>query len=1138
MWHGNALAFDTTLREIFRGKLLTPADLKTGKNGTYATPRDRVIAEGWPTVREMRGKAMALFAGGEAYDLTSSTEPNQTLRLYLDRLHESGFDEPAAFVCPRVFDAKIGAPDGFLVSHETGVSSQDNARLMGNVVCNSIFTGQHRDKTATWDVSFDSSLATLKAAHAANLLTYFWGYEDPLANYPEVAMELIRNGANIFDMDKGDAATLFDSPVMFETLKLYNWEGVSGITGYGMVLRQRNNPSYVMTRLADDTVGLAPYSGAASQQWAFDASGQIFSLSDQSKCIGVTAADSKNLPWFPFPPHPGAIFPYLSPYVYKVKLAEASTTHLVPCLGINPYDLTSFTITAAVDWNVPSTEDEPRRPPRYYGPTHQQLMADNTNSLTGGHVNAVDGGDDRDADHIGLLLMLSRDKQVGNGTLFLSPTSYTGDASIQTNWREHYRIPLQPSGPVAGAQSKRAPDGTFRQEFSSGGNESNDVVYRQEFEILFDKTNAVAVNGVPVPPKDKLANGTAVATGLVPPRTWRSYALTAANVVPVANDGLLSQQDKDLWYYAYQIDSGQSTGTPGQITNGTLPWWALPRFYVTDDDARTQHVTYATAAAAFMSPSEFSKWKSASMWPAAEYPNDGSTDAYYMLSLMAGSQEAIAREMPVNSPSYGQLAYWQAYNDKEIWWPIKNILSDAEYRKWFQRLQFTPKDIALDPTVEYVAKQLLETDERPHFYVASAQPEINQYFYERGYTCKMTPQGVDPVDVCGSRFLTRSLGSDGHYHQNNSDGLYHWNMLPFSASYQTFAEAAFNPPDPALASHKQPNDWTLWSAAAALHDSVGNRPLTYKDVPLGEPYHTIVVGSTLLDPVQQQQFLEKERLASLSSVGYLDIDPDSRNYDLAKEKLSDADFSKWLERVAVTLDDVPNSLNFYQSPAAAKLLSSDELKDLYKKVGPHEGSMNDPVPPNPPLPTVWTDIPPARTKRLVAETLLDANQYLQWQKAAAANADDFPQVYSNDAINELALDTLSADEYHDWRNRIEPNPPQPAQLNWLMCPHWATSIAICNALLAPDQAKIWDDMISYPMLYQYLGGSSQMSIYAKSALDGSQYANWQAYATQLNRPLTYEAFQFDRSVLQEQIVKIVFGANSTDYAAWRSWAGR
>jgi hypothetical protein len=200
--------------------------------------------------------------------------------------------------------------------------------------------------------------------------------------------------------------------------------------------------------------------------------------------------------------------------------------------------------------------------------------------------------------------------------------------------------------------------------------------------------------------------------------------------------------------------------------------------------------------------------------------------------------------------------------------------------------------------------------------------------------------------------------------------------------------------------------------------------------------------------------------------------------------------------------------------------------------------MNDPVPPNPPLPTVWTDIPPARTKRLVAETLLDANQYLQWQKAAAANADDFPQVYSNDAINELALDTLSADEYHDWRNRIEPNPPQPAQLNWLMCPHWATSIAICNALLAPDQAKIWDDMISYPMLYQYLGGSSQMSIYAKSALDGSQYANWQAYATQLNRPLTYEAFQFDRSVLQEQIVKIVFGANSTDYAAWRSWAGR
>jgi hypothetical protein len=1129
----SALAFDTIVRATFRDKLITPETISAGQQRAYAGARERVMQEGWPTVRDMRGKVLAVFTGGEAFDATpGDTEPNDTLRKYVDALTNDGF-RPSTFVCPRILKAAdVDSPPGF-------GGSADRLR---DIACNNIYTGTGKFGVGAVDVTFESAMSSLYQLHSKNFLSYVWSYTDDLAVRPEVAMELVRRGASWFDDEQPDRHGVKDSPVDFLTGKVMPWEGVGGITSYGFVIRQRNNPTFV---LANDPVkgpSLQAYTGAPSQQWALTSTGRMFALSDPNSCLGFPSWGTAEKDDYPL--RNGALYSSISTFHTGYKVPAGSGAVMTPCN--DPGKDLYFTLVPAYLRNSTKVVEDPpvRVPPKFV--SQPQIAA----------VSNIAEDSYRAPETMGIKIALIQDKlyQANGVGIYLTPTAYNETAKLQAATYANLRWRLPGLGHAMAMETlMRGPAAVYDDSGYDPANDNadNSYIYQQEFELYFDKTHALRlIDGtLPVPP---LANIDASDMGIgsfVPPKTWKDYPLTASNVGAVAVDQLMPAVEKDMWNWAYAINNGSYNGaTVGGIDNGNLPWWTIPRAELisgdTPNDPRFGNVSYGTAAASFMSADEFSKWKSASATPASEFPNDGSYDAELLAEeMLSNSQQIAFRNAGPNSISWPLLKYWQVYNDREIWWPISNILSPDEYKKWTDRLQFTPKSIALDPTLDYVARQLLETDDRPAYYIASQSNELQQYFWERGWTCQTVPTGTNPLDVCGDRYLRRSLGSDGHYHQNGNDGLYHWNMIPFKRTMEPLAAAAFNPPDPQYAQHAQPQDWAYWSEATALQDAVGDRPLTYSDVPLGGDYHTIVIQSDLLSATEKKRYLEHERLetqvvAQGHQVTYWDIDPDADNLVLAQHYLSATDLGLWKERVAVTLNDVPNTSNFFHSPAAAKLLSSDELSVLSSKVGPRERRQNDPLPPNPPLPTVWTDIPPAKTKRIVAEVLLPGDQYIQWKLAASTTADDFPQFYSNTAIDTLALGTLSFDNYNAWRNRIGPSAPEPAQLNWLMCPHWATSIAICNVLLSPEQAKIWDDMISYAMLYQYLGGSSQMWIYAKSTLDAPQYANWQAYAAQQNKALTWQAFLFDKSLLQEQIVKTVFGANSTDYAAWRSWAGR
>ena len=251
---------------------------------------------------------------------------------------------------------------------------------------------------------------------------------------------------------------------------------------------------------------------------------------------------------------------------------------------------------------------------------------------------------------------------------------------------------------------------------------------------------------------------------------------------------------------------------------------------------------------------------------------------------------------------------------------------------------------------------------------------------------------------------------------------------------------------------------------------------------------------------------------------------------MATQYLSAAELALWNERAAVALKDVPLNSTLLTNGKAAKLLSARELADFTAQVQA-AGHVDAP------LPKIWPDVPPARGKRFAAKYLLPASEYPKWVEAAAGTELDFPQVYTNWVVDDIAAKTLSADEFSAWKRIVGANPPQTTYHKWLMMPHRPSAHWISIRLLPNAEATKWQEMINLTMLPQHLGGSPGAIIYAKSALSAADFQTWQTYASQQNMPLTWQAFRHDKSLMQQRIVEAIFGAGSPDHHAWMQDAG-
>jgi hypothetical protein len=367
--------------------------------------------------------------------------------------------------------------------------------------------------------------------------------------------------------------------------------------------------------------------------------------------------------------------------------------------------------------------------------------------------------------------------------------------------------------------------------------------------------------------------------------------------------------------------------------------------------------------------------------------------------------------------------------------------------------------------------------------------------------------------------------------QPGHDKYYHWNDIPMDNDHLILAETAFNAPNPAYASTRRPDDWALWSAGLAVRQTVQGRTLNYHDVPISAANHTLVANSHLLNTTEKMQWLENERLQSQfvaagRTISYLDIDPDTMKTDVAQSYLNAANFALWQERAAVTADDFPLNATLFQT-AGTKLLSNAEQAMVSARLAvPDHAEV--------PAPTVWPDVPPRDGKRLAAEILLSGAQYAKWQTALALDQSAFPQVWTNDGVRDLADRTLSPDEHLLWSQTIGAGSPIAITMTWLMIPHRASATVIAERLLAPDQFALWSDMAGRTLQLQHLGNSRGAANWAKSILSASDYATWlnqAAYTT-----ATWQAFEYDSSLVQQRVVEAIFGVNSSDAVAWRAWA--
>jgi hypothetical protein len=277
----------------------------------------------------------------------------------------------------------------------------------------------------------------------------------------------------------------------------------------------------------------------------------------------------------------------------------------------------------------------------------------------------------------------------------------------------------------------------------------------------------------------------------------------------------------------------------------------------------------------------------------------------------------------------------------------------------------------------------------------------------------------------------------------------------------------------------------------------------------------------------ERRRLERDFVAQNHTIRHLDIDPDSILHDVAWEYLSEVEYLLWQERTAVTLNDVPIGAAFAAHPAHHKLLSTREKAEM-------AAIMAQPNFVGVSMPSVWFEAFPANNRRFAAEHLLSPAEYIKWLNGRAATSADFPRVFTNEYVENVAVKTLDSEEYLAWKLTVGPNPLRRANLSWLMVPLRPSAATIAQRLLPNPEIEIWNEMQNQTILWQHFGTSPAAANFAKSVLSANEYSQWLSVADTSNMPLNWHAFRHDRSIAQERVVQGIFGTGSAEHLAWRT----
>ena len=1024
-----AMALDIALRHIFGSKLYTPAELKGG----FSSPRARVASQGWPSVATLRDKVIAIYNGGEVFQVWGVEQPNDTLRMYLDHIKNNGF-EPAAFVCPRISNSsQVDAPVAFT-----------DAERLGYVVCSNIYTGQHASTQQTNSRPYEHARNLVLELSSRNILSYVFSYEDPLALYPEVALDFVAAGVSYFDSElhTGHAELAF-----FRTeLHFLPPEGLSGITNYGFVIRQKNSPLVLTSDpLQNGQPILKAYDGLPSQQWGITSAGQLFALSDPTRCLMMGAAVPTTNGGFP---------------VRKKSRYNSITGH-------------AYYRNATLGWGEAimgncATED-------------QSAFITPMSALDQG---VTSGG--------GIVLALNDNKFRDKGRQYLTADGFTEGSRFTAGPRTDLRITTL----TVGSRGQRSKTYAFRaaMEGPNAAPVTPETVFAQEFDLYFDKPAAMVVDpAVYAPPKAQIAVADEARGGIPKLPVWRDFLpMTSVNYNLALNNPYLSEEERGIYWWGYW-NAGYQGGSP---PDGSLFYNKFTRD-LTDPAQRTiptigpnglftgRSMPLQQAASELLSPTEYAKWLSAVDTTEYDVPrisdwenNEHFTEALQLLGTGLGSQDWGSQNNPnCNTkwcrwyrrpvvPRDDELNYWDFPNKPSVHLAMGMYLTSIEEERWRQRLDMTPQDIYLDPGLEPVAIQLLETNWGSTV-GTGARTEQSDWFAEAQHCWFEPPAGQTPYQHCPNRYLAAKPGHSG--------SAYLWNDVPFSNV--VLAETVFKNPRAGFPQFQKPDDWALWAAGRIVYGATNGQP-TYKDVPVTAQYNTVVTGSDLLTGSQKQKYLEKYRVhtqlvANNIPVTHVNVDPDDLVREVADDYLNDVELALWEERTAVTVDDFPKNTSLVASSAKGTLLSTAEQTELDAYMA-QPGSATDAIP------TQWPDVPPAREKRFAAQYLLPGAEYTKWLSAKGVNQDGFPFIWTNDAVKSLAQQTLNPAEYTAWLGKPADR-IQASNLAWWALPR-ASNAVIAERLLNSNQKTFWTILGGQPFPYQLWGKSPALVNEARSYL--------------------------------------------------------
>jgi Phosphoinositide phospholipase C, Ca2+-dependent len=1102
-----SLALDITLRKTFGAKLYTPADLK---RFPADTPRAAALAGGWKNMEQMRDKVIAIYTGGETFQADggaiNNNTPNDTLRLYINQITGQGF-EPAAFVCPRAsMPSDVDTPYGF----GRNVKSGNPATLMSYVTCVNSYTGGYAWKQQTHSVTFERAMEIVSAASSRNMLSYVWSYEDGLAVHQSVVHEFVRRGVTWFDTNHFKRYEFGKSPLLVTQRLNLSLEGVGGITNYGIFIRQRNNPTYVLSKIGN-TVGLAPFQGSKAQQWVIDDWGRIRSGESPSLCIGAWTTRVAN---------------HQKPRPNSNYATQFSVNEVVQPDPIEPWD------------PAPTPSVQPQTQRVVNGAILEMVNCDDAHKARSFELVPADPKKKFAGDTGFLFRLTATDQEV-----YITPSDVNGTAVVALNKRNHARYALTPDASQpdqgGGANGQVVPvNRPYIGPLNPRNIQPNFVasaasiyVYLQEFELDFDKQRSEPITSLGWVPTRAALGGQPESPPINFNATWRDFPIPS--YTEPAGLAFIQPLQRGLWRWANSLYYSTVPEWNGnKVLTRSLPYGAIYPTYHTRYNS--EGVTSQLAASEFMSELEYSKWLSAVETEASDVPKDTREDiGYFAGGVLAGPEyqiwwDSFAYNNPPVVPGSVCCDYLDIRNHGELWYIASSLLSADDYKLWQQRRDITADMIPLNESLTYIAKALLERE---------ADPNVNTNEYQNWLNasndCYSDATAYQSLE-CRDRFLPEA-----------NQGSLTWKDIPMNSAYITFARAAFGLADvdfatacdiefgPQCNPEYRSAHWAKWNRGTTLRTSLGDRELTFIDVPVTADYAEIAEGLLSTDEYtryQEYARIQNTLVANGQPVTHLSIDPEDVQRAVAAHYLAEVEFKLWEERTLVEMADFP--LNTAVLASKGNILLSSSEKATVAAALAQPGVVEVPAP------THWHHVPPGKGKRFAAQNLLPYAEYVKWLEVAAADQLDFPQVWSNSQVVSIATSALTGDEYQLLAQKVGATPPVVNNLNWLMMPRRASAHQLALRLLPNSEAQKWVDMMPLTLLPQHLGRSKTNANYAKSVLTTEQFAQWNGYADNTAAPNDWRQFTYDTSLIQERVVEAVFGTNSDNHKAWRTAAGR